>query len=145
MVVVNFATLLYNHSLNPKVFLTKNSCPYIPEQNGIVEGKHRHIVETTISLIFIHLFLLNFCLMPSLLKFFLINRMFSPSLQMLSSFEMFFHNTSDLHHLKFFGYTCYPLLKPYTKHKLEPKTTQHIFLGYPHNFKGYIYYNPLTK
>ena len=37
------------------------------------------------------------------------------------------------------------LLKLYTKHKLKPKTTQYIFLDHPPNFKGYIYYNPLTK
>ena len=76
---------------------------------------------------------------------FLINRMPSSSLKMLSPFEMLFGYTPDLHHLKVFGCACYPLLKPYTKHKLEPKTTQHVFLGYPHNFKGYICYNPLTK
>ncbi|KAL4017194.1 hypothetical protein IC575_024870 [Cucumis melo] len=76
---------------------------------------------------------------------FLINRMASSSLKMLSPFEMLFGYTPDLHHLKVFGCACYPFLKPYTKHKLEPKTTQHVFLGYPHNFKGYICYNPLTK
>ena len=64
---------------------------------------------------------------------------------MLSPFEMFFGYTPDLHHLKVFGCACYPLLKSYTKHKLEPKTTQHVFLGYSHSFKVYICYNPLTK
>ena len=64
---------------------------------------------------------------------------------MSSPFEMLFGYTFDLHHLKVFECACYPLLKSYTKHKLEPKITQHIFLGYPHNFKGYICYNPLTK
>lgn len=27
------------------------SCPYMPQQNGVVERKHRHIIETTISLL----------------------------------------------------------------------------------------------
>ena len=60
---------------------------------------------------------------------------------MLSPFEMLFGNPPDLHHLKVFRCACYP----FPKHKLEPKITQHIFLGYPHNFKGYIYYNSSTK
>ncbi|KAL0537931.1 hypothetical protein IC582_026922 [Cucumis melo] len=76
---------------------------------------------------------------------FLINRMSSSSLKMLSPFEMLFGYTLDLHCLKVFLCACYPILKPYTKHKLEPKTTQHVFLDYPHSFKGYICYNPLTK
>ena len=50
-----------------------------------------------------------------------------------------------LHLLKVFGCACYALLKSYTKHKLDQKTTYHIFLSYPHNFKGYICYNQSTK
>ena len=52
MVVVNFATIPYNPSLNPKVFIIKKSCLYTPEQNDIAERKHRHIVEIAIFLIF---------------------------------------------------------------------------------------------
>ena len=34
----------------------QKSCPYTPEQNDIVERKHRHIVEITMSLLFIPMF-----------------------------------------------------------------------------------------
>ena len=27
------------------------SCPYTPQQNGLVERKHRHLIETTITLL----------------------------------------------------------------------------------------------
>ncbi|KAL4030263.1 hypothetical protein IC575_008499 [Cucumis melo] len=123
----------------------QKSCPYTSEQNGIAERKHRHIVETAMSLIFHSSVPLEFWPYAFSIAVFLINRMSSSSLKMLSPFEMLFGYTRDLHHLKVFGCACYPLLKPYTKHKLEPKTTQHVFIGYPHNFKGYICYNPLTK
>ena len=71
--------------------------------------------------------------------------MSSSSLKKSSPFEMLFGYTPDLHHLKVFGCACYPFLKSCTKHKLELKTTQHVFLGYPHDFIGYIWYNSLTK
>ncbi|KAL0551636.1 hypothetical protein IC582_010725 [Cucumis melo] len=123
----------------------QKSCPYTLEQNGIVERKHRHIVETAVSLIFHSSVPLEFSPYAFSTAVFLINRMPSPSLHMLSPFEKLFGNTPDLRYLKVFGCACYSLLKPNTKHKLEPKTTQHIFLGYPHNFKGYLCYNPSTK
>ncbi|KAL0537331.1 hypothetical protein IC582_026309 [Cucumis melo] len=123
----------------------QKSCPYTLEQNGIAERKHRHIVETAISLIFHSFIPLEFWPYAFSTAVFLINRMPSPSLHTLSPFENLFGNTPDLRHLKVFECACYPLQKPYTKHKLEPKITQHIFLGYPHNFKGYLCYNPSVK
>ena len=32
--------------------LRQISCPYTPAQNGVVERKHRHIVETGLTLLF---------------------------------------------------------------------------------------------
>lgn len=40
-----------------EAFLSSNgilhqiSCPYTPQQNGLVERKHRHLIETTITLL----------------------------------------------------------------------------------------------
>lgn len=40
-----------------KSFLLQNgivhqvSCPYVPQQNGLVKRKHRHLIETTITLL----------------------------------------------------------------------------------------------
>ena len=112
----------------------KKSCPYTPEQNGIAERKHRYIVETTMSLLFYSSIPLEFWHYAFSTAIFLINRMPTSSLKMFSPFEMFFDYTPHLHHLKVFGVHVYPPLKPYTKHKLETKTTQHIFLGYPSQF-----------
>ena len=68
---------------------------------------------------------------------YLINRLPSSVLAFKSPWELLFHSVPSLNSLKTFGCACFPLLKPYTDHKLQPKSTQCIFLGYPHLFKGY--------
>ena len=58
---------------------------------------------------------------------------------------MLFHSLPSLTTLKTFGCACFPLLKPYTAHKLQPKSSQCIFLGYPPLSKGYICFDPHTQ
>lgn len=94
----------------------KKSCPYTPKKNGVNERNHRHIVETW-SLLF------------GPMAVFLINRMCTSSFNMMSPFEKLFGKTPNLLHLKVVGCACYPLLKPYNKHNLEPKTSQHVLFG----------------
>lgn len=121
------------------------SCPYTPEQNGVAEQKHRHLTEMSITL-------LNHASLP--LKFwyhvfacacYLINRLPSISLSNLSPYEILFQDNPTFSHLKTFGCACYPLLRPYNKHKLEPRTAQYVFLGYTQNTKGYICYHIETE
>ena len=47
----------------------------------------------------------------------------------------------DISSLKIFGCACYSFLKPYTKHKLNHRTTKCLFLGYS---KGYLCLDLLT-
>ena len=58
---------------------------------------------------------------------------------------MVFHIQSDLTYLKSFGCQCFPLLTPYTAHKLHPKTIPCVFLSYPSYTKGYLCLDPITK
>ncbi|KAL0556695.1 hypothetical protein IC582_005210 [Cucumis melo] len=68
----------------------QKSCPYTPKQNDIAEHKHRPIVETTMSLIFHSSSPLEFWPYAFSTVVFLINRMPSLSLHVLSPFEKFF-------------------------------------------------------
>ncbi|KAL4017234.1 hypothetical protein IC575_024912 [Cucumis melo] len=119
-------TTLQSFFFYSKGIFHKKSCSYTSKHNGVAERKHRHIVETTMSIIFHSSVPLEFWPYVFSTAVFLVYRMLSPSIKMLSPFEMLFGYTSDLHHLKVFGCACYPFLKLYTKHKLEPKTTQHV-------------------
>jgi hypothetical protein len=120
------------------------SCPHTPQQNGIVERKHRHIIECALTL-------LSHASLPTVhwtyaitTAIHLINRLPTPKLSHKSPWEKLFHKSQDISHLKTFGCICFPLLRPYNTHKLEPRTTPCIFLGYPAFSKGYICLDPKT-
>ncbi|KAJ9558744.1 hypothetical protein OSB04_013358 [Centaurea solstitialis] len=52
------------------------------------------------------------------------------------------HPTYD--HLRVFGCACYPNMSATQPHKLSPRSTQCVFLGYPSDFRGYRCYDPHT-
>jgi transposase InsO family protein len=120
------------------------SCPHTPQQNGIVERKHRHIVECALTL-------LSHASLPIVhwtyaitAAIHLINRLPTPTLSHKSPWETLFHKTPDISHLRTFGCICFPLLRPYNTHKLQPRSTPCIFLGYPTFSKGYVCLDPTT-
>ncbi|KAM1058751.1 hypothetical protein ACFX2B_023356 [Malus domestica] len=65
----------------------------------------------------------------------------SPTLYNKSLFELLFNDIPDVHHLRIFGCSVFPLLKPYNSTKLQPKTIKCIFLGYASSYKGFICYD----
>ena len=62
-----------------------------------------------------------------------------------SPYELLYNTIPDYSALKIFGCACYPLFKPYSSHKLEPITTQCVFIGYPFDYKGYLCLDPQTN
>ena len=47
--------------------------------------------------------------------------------------------------LRTFGCACYSYLRPYNKHKLQPRFVECVFLGYPLLSKGYLCLDPTTN
>lgn len=76
---------------------------------------------------------------------YLINRMPTPILHMHFPFELLFKSPPTLHHLRVFRCACYPSMTPYRNNKLDPKTTECIFLGYASQYKGYICFSLYTN
>ncbi|RVX04050.1 Retrovirus-related Pol polyprotein from transposon TNT 1-94 [Vitis vinifera] len=119
------------------------SCPYNSAQNGRVERKHRHVVETGLALLAHASLPMEFWQYAFQTATFLINRMPSKVLQitpLISHFFKRFRITS----LRVFGCLCYPFIRPYNSHKLQYRSVQSLFLGYSLHNKGFLCLDFLT-
>lgn len=67
---------------------------------------------------------------------YLINRLPTPVLKHQSPYFTLLHKHLDYSLLKTFGCACYPILRPYTPHKLAFRSTKCVFLGYSSTQKG---------
>ena len=121
------------------------SPPHTPQLVGSAERKHRHIVETGLSLLHQASMPPSFWSVAFQTVVYLINRMLTPILQYQSSFEKLFHKLPNLHKLKVFGCLCYPWLRPYASHKLTPRSKPCTFIGYSLEHNAFRCYEPQTK
>ena len=62
-----------------------------------------------------------------------------------SLFEKLFKQMTNYLKLKQFGFLCYPLTRPYNKHKLEPKAQPCTFVGYSLSQNAYLCFEPTTR
>lgn len=88
------------------------SPPYTPQRNGFAERRHRHIVETGITL-------LSHASMPSQywsfafqMAVYLINRLSTLTLKFSSPFEILHKTSPNYAKLRIFGCLCFPVASP---------------------------------
>jgi hypothetical protein len=119
------------------------SCPHTPQQNGVVERKHRHLIHCAFALLSESNLPMSYWHYAVSTAAHVINRLPTSNLSSKSPWEVLFYKSPNLTHLRTFGCQCFPLLTPYTAHKLYPKTTPCVFLGYPNTSKGYLCFDPI--
>lgn len=76
---------------------------------------------------------------------YIINRLPTPSLSNLTPYQILFQKPPTYSHLKVFGCTCFPNLKPYNSHKLQFRFVKRTCLGYSNKHKGYRCLAPYGK
>lgn len=94
------------------------SYPRTHQQSGVVELKHRHIVEIGLALLNhakLHYFYWDDAFFTAC---YLINRMPISNLNNLSLYEKNFSSAPDYKFFKIFGCACWPYLRPYNSNKL---------------------------
>lgn len=111
---------------------------YTPQQNGLVERKHKHLINCAIARKFHVSLLIVFwgdCLLTTT---YLINRTPTTTLQNQSHYQVLFYCLpSDYCQLGIFGSLCYPTVVSQSGDKFAARSVKGVFLGYPYSKKGY--------
>jgi hypothetical protein len=129
--------------LSQNGILHRKTCPHTSQQNGVAERKLRHVLETGLTLLAHSGLSKQFWVDAFLTSIYIINRLPTLVLANSSPFEKLYHRSPDYSLLRVFGCKCFPLLRPYTTHKLDYRSKPCIFLGYSH--KGYRCLDSLTQ
>ncbi|KAJ0480735.1 putative RNA-directed DNA polymerase [Helianthus annuus] len=131
-----FLNSLMDNLCKSKGILHQTSCSYTPQQNGVVERKHRHLLNTARALMFQGGLPLRFWSDCVLTAVYLINRLPSYVLNGKSPFEMMFDCKPSLIHLRNFGCLCFSTIL-HDSDKFSYNAEKCVFIGYSNFKKGY--------
>ncbi|KAJ0909446.1 putative RNA-directed DNA polymerase [Helianthus annuus] len=119
-----------------KGILHQTSCAYTPQQNGLVERKHRHLLNLARSLLFQSGVPLSFWADCVLTALYIVNRLPSSVLLGKSPYERMFGFKPSLSHLRVFGCLCFStVLNDIDKFSFNSEKC--VLIGYSNVKKGY--------
>ncbi|XP_028779846.1 uncharacterized protein LOC114736223 [Neltuma alba] len=126
--------------LREKGIVHETSCPYTPEQNGIVERKHRTLIQVARGLIIQSGVPINYWGECVKMACFLVNRLPSKILKFQTPYEIVYGKIADYTNLRAFGCLAYAI-DLVNVDKFKPRSLPCVFLGYPNNQKGFVLLN----
>ncbi|GJX37369.1 retrovirus-related pol polyprotein from transposon TNT 1-94 [Tanacetum coccineum] len=125
--------------------LHQKSIAHTPQQNGRVERKHRHLLDTARAIRLYGNLPLKFWGECILIATYLINKMPVKLLDWKSPFEKLYGKPPTYDYLRVIGCLCYAAdIRPH-KDKFDNRGIKSVLIGYPVNQKGYKLYNWETK
>lgn len=119
----------------------QKSCRDTPQQNGVVERKHKHLLETARALYFqsnVPNFFWGDCILCAA---YIINRLPLQCLNNISPYQKMFGKPPNTNHMKSFGCLCFVSTLKQGRTKFQPRATPCIFIGYPYGQKAYKVYD----
>ncbi|KAL2252169.1 UNVERIFIED_CONTAM: Retrovirus-related Pol polyprotein from transposon RE1 [Sesamum indicum] len=119
----------------------QTTCTYTPQQNGVVERKHKHLLQVARSLIFQANLPKLFWIEAILTSTYIINRLPTSVLEWKTPYETLFNKPVNYSHFRTFGCLCFATNILPHKSKFDSRATKCIFLGYALNQKGYKLYD----
>lgn len=129
----------------PKTQNTKLAMLKLPQHNGRVERKHKHILNMGRALLFKSKLAKHFQSYAITHATYLINRIPSPIIQNEAPFYVRFGVNFDLNELKLFGSLCYASTIQSHRTKLDPRSRKCLLLGYKPNVKEVVLLDLNTK
>lgn len=140
----------FDNSAARTFFLTNGvhlqmSCPHTSPQNGKAECILRSLNNIVRSLLFQAQLPGSLWVEALNTATYLINRHPIKTLGRHTTFFALYGTHLSYSHLRVFGCKCYPNLSATTPHKLAPRSTMCVFLGYPLNHKGYRCFDPVSN
>ncbi|KAI3515606.1 hypothetical protein L1887_14507 [Cichorium endivia] len=125
--------------------LHQKSVPYVPQQNGIVERKHKHILEVARALYFQSGLGKSYwgeCVRTAV---HLINRMPSTVLNNQTPYKTLYQTDADTSTLKAFGCLCFVSTNVVGRDKFMERAHPCIFIGYSPRQKAFKVLNLVNK
>jgi len=117
-------------------------CPHTHHQNGLVERKHKQIVDMGLTLLAKASLPLTFWDYAFSTTVYLINRLPTSALKFGVPYTKLFRLQPDYGFLRTFGCACFPLLRLYNSHKFQYRSQECLFLGYSTSHRGYKCLSP---
>ena len=130
----------FKNHLATQGIIHQTSCPYTPQQNGVAERKNSHQMEVARSMMFHMNVPKRFWGDAVVTASYLINRIPTKVLHDVSPYEVLNKTKPSIDHLRVFGCVCFVLIPGELRKKLEPKSTNAMFIGYSPTQKGYKCY-----
>ncbi|WVZ82615.1 hypothetical protein U9M48_029863 [Paspalum notatum var. saurae] len=113
------------------------SCPYTSTQNGKAERMIRTTNDVMRTLLFQASLPARFWAESLHTATYFLNRLPSTASPAPTPHHAFFCTPPRYDHLRVFGCSCYPNTSATAPHKLAPRSTRCVFLGYSPDHKGY--------
>ncbi|GJR28915.1 ribonuclease H-like domain-containing protein [Tanacetum coccineum] len=112
------------------------SCSYTPQQNGIVERKHKHLLNVARSLLFQGWIPLNMWTDCILTAIYLINILPTSVLNGKSPYDLVYNKHPSLKHSRSFGSLAYATILN-SHDKFGSRSEKYVLVGYSNFKKGY--------